>query len=171
MSHPARETPPVTELLPFAQGLLRRSLAPGEVLIVDGDPLDALYVLLEGGLRIEKAGVLVAAVDEPGACVGEMSLLLGVPATADVVAETPSVVAVMENAAAMVRDQPDLALALARMLAARLQVMTTYLVDIKQQYADHEGGLGMVDVVLSSLMRSGGRRSKLGSDRDPDPEF
>ena len=26
-----------------------------------------------------------------------------------------------------------------------LQAMTTYLVDIKQQYAAHEGGLGMVD--------------------------
>ena len=34
--------------------------------------------------------------------------------------------------------------------------MTTYLADIKQQYADHEGGLGMVDVVLGSLMRGSG---------------
>jgi CRP/FNR family transcriptional regulator, cyclic AMP receptor protein len=155
----------------LAQGFPRRSLAPGDVLIVDGESVDALYVLLEGRLRIEKSGVLVAAVGDPGACVGEMSLLLGVAATADVVADTPSVLAVIENAASMLQEQPDLALALARLLAAKLQVMTTYLVDIKQQYADHEGGLGMVDVVLSSLMRSGGPRSELGSDRDPEPEF
>jgi hypothetical protein len=51
-----------------------------------------------------------------------------------------------------------------------LQVMTTYLVDLREQYADHEGGLGMVDVVLESLMRGGGTRSQLGSERDPDPE-
>jgi hypothetical protein len=49
--------------------------------------------------------------------------------------------------------------------------MTTYLVDLKQQYADHEGGLGMVDIVLDGLMRSSGPRSELGSDRDPDPEY
>jgi hypothetical protein len=48
--------------------------------------------------------------------------------------------------------------------------MTTYLVDLKQQYADHEGGLGMVDVVLGTLAQGGGATT-LGSDRDPDPEF
>jgi len=50
-------------------------------------------------------------------------------------------------------------------------VMTTYLADIKQQYGDHEGGLGMVDVVLGSLMRSSSTRSQLGSVRDPEPEY
>ena len=53
----------------------------------------------------------------------------------------------------------------------RLQVMTTYLADLKHQYADHEGGLGMVDVVLGSLMHGSGPRSELGSERDPDPEY
>ena len=108
----------------------------------------------------------IAIVTEPGACVGEMSLLLGVPATADVVASEPSVVAVIEDAHAMLDDASRrLPLALARLLAERLQVMTTYLVDIKQQYADHEGGLGMVDVVLGSLMRSAGhpQRARVGT--------
>jgi hypothetical protein len=49
--------------------------------------------------------------------------------------------------------------------------MTTYLADLKKQYADHEGGLGMVDVVLGSLMRGPGERSELRSERDPDPEY
>jgi hypothetical protein len=71
----------------------------------------------------------------------------------------------------MLEGETRLPLALARLLAERLQVMTTYLVDIKQQYADHEGGLGMVDVVLGSLMRGTGARSKLGSERDPEPEY
>jgi hypothetical protein len=57
------------------------------------------------------------------------------------------------------------------MLATRLQAMTTYLVDLKHQYADHEGGLGMVDVVLGTLMQTSGTRTQLGSDRDPDPEY
>ena len=49
--------------------------------------------------------------------------------------------------------------------------MTTYLVDLKDQYADHEGGLGMVDVVLGGLMQRAGTRSELSSERDPDPEY
>ena len=159
------------ELLTLAHGCPRRSLEPGDVLLADGESVGALFVLLEGALRIEKAGSLIAIVDEPGACVGEMSLLLGAPATADVVAGERSLVAVVEDAPALLAGEVGLSLALARLLAARLQVMTTYLADIKQQYADHEGGLGMVDVVLGTLMRSSGARTRLGSERDPEPEY
>jgi CRP/FNR family cyclic AMP-dependent transcriptional regulator len=161
----------VEELLSLANGFPRRSLAPGEVLIIDGEPVAALYVLLEGRLHIEKAGVPIATVTEPGACVGEMSLLLGVPATADVVASERAVLSVIDSAHAMLESEARLPLALARLLAERLQMMTTYLADIRQQYADHEGGLGMVDVVLASLMQRAGARSELGSERDPDPEY
>ena len=159
------------ELLTLAHGFPQRSVAPGTSLLTDGESVGTLYVLLEGALRVEKAGQLIATVSEPGACVGEMSLLLGIPATADVVASEQSVLAVIENAQTMLEQDADLPLALARLLAARLHVMTTYLADIKQQYADHEGGLGMVDVVLGTLMRSSGNRSALGSERDPDPEY
>jgi len=161
----------VQDLLTLANGFPRRSLEPGDVLIVDGESVAALFVLLEGALRVEKAGVAIATVTEAGACVGEMSLLLDVAATADVVASERSVLAVIEGARSMLEQEARLPLALARLLATRLQVMTTYLVDLKQQYADHEGGLGMVDVVLGSLMRSPGARSELGSERDPDPEY
>jgi CRP-like cAMP-binding protein len=146
-------------------------VVPGEVVLADGDTVRALFVLLEGALRVEKDGVPVATVTEPGTCVGEMSLLLGISATADVVATEASELAVIENAHTMLETEADLPLALARLLAARLQVMTSYLADIKQQYGDHEGGLGMVDVVLDTLMRSGGARSQLRSERDPDPEY
>jgi CRP-like cAMP-binding protein len=161
----------MTDLLALAHGLPQRSMEPGEKLIEDGGPGRALYVLIDGTLRIEKNGVQIATVTEPGSCVGEISLLLDIPATADVVVSAPSTLAYIENAASMLTDESGLALELGRLLAHKLQVMTTYLVDIKQQYADHEGGLGMVDVVLDSLMRSGGSRTQLGSDRDPDPEF
>ena len=159
------------ELLELASGLPHRSLAGGEALIVDGEPVRALFVLLDGALRIEKDGVVIASVSEPGVCVGEMSLLLGTSATASVIASEPATVAVIDNATTMLGDDSGLSLTLARLLAGRLQVMTSYLADIKVQYADHEGGLGMVDVVLGSLMRGPGHRSELGSERDPDPEY
>ena len=54
------------ELLALADGLPRRSLARGDVLLVDGQPVHALYVLLSGALRIEKGDSLIAIVDERG---------------------------------------------------------------------------------------------------------
>ena len=158
------------DLLELARGLARRTVEPAATLVADGEHLDALFVLVDGALRIEKRGVPIATITAPGSCIGEMSLLLGTAATADVIATEPSEVAVLESASTLVEREPGLALVLARLLAARLLVMTTYLVDLKEQYAEHEGGLGMVDVVLESLMR-GGTRSHLGSERDPDPEY
>jgi CRP-like cAMP-binding protein len=162
---------PTTDLLALAAQRPRRTLAAGDVLIADGAAVPALFVLLDGALRIEKAGVPITSVTEPGACVGEMSLLLGIPATADVVVHAPATVAAIDDAAALLETDPRVARALAQLLATRLHAMTTYLADLKQQFADHEGGLGMVDVVLDRLMRTSGPRSRLGSDRDPDPEY
>ncbi len=161
----------MTGLESLADGHPRRTLEAGEVLLVDGRATDALYVLLEGALRIEKGGTPIAVVTEPGACVGEISLLLGIVATADVVATDRSVVAVIEDAAAILEADPALALALARLLARRLQAMTTYLSDLVHQYGDHEGGLGMIEVVLGTLMQSPVSRHEFGSERDPDPEY
>jgi CRP-like cAMP-binding protein len=161
----------VQELLDLADGAPRRAVVAGEVVIRDGARGGVLYVLLSGSVRVEKAGALVATVAEPGACIGEMALLLDGAATADVVAAEPSVLAVIDDAATRLDTNPELALALARLLAARLQLMMTYLADLRAQYADHEGGLGMVDTVLGALARSSGRRSTLGSVRDPDPEY
>jgi CRP/FNR family cyclic AMP-dependent transcriptional regulator len=158
-------------LLELAARLPRRSLVAGEVLIAEGDAGGALFILLDGALRVEKGGAAITAISETGVCVGELSILLDVPATADVVAAEASTVAVVEDAARALADQPELALALAQLLAARVQRMTTYLADLQHQYADHEGGLGMVDVVLGSLMHTSHSRSELGSERDPHPEY
>jgi CRP/FNR family transcriptional regulator, cyclic AMP receptor protein len=159
------------ELLDLADGRTRRPVAAGTVLIAEGAPLRDLYVLVEGTLQVEKAGTTVATIGTPGACIGEMALLLDVPATATVRATTDAVVAVVEDAPALVAADPALALALARLVAGRLQVMTSYLADLKAQYADHEGGLGMIDTVLGSLLETGGTRTELRSARDPDPEY
>jgi CRP-like cAMP-binding protein len=157
------------ELLRLANDYPRRTVDAGDLLLADGAPSPALYVLLEGALRVEKSRQPIARVTEPGSCVGEMSLLLGVPATADVVASERSVVAVVDDVPSLLRDDARVPLALARLLAQRLHAMTTYLADLKTQYADHAGGLGMVDVVLGSLLRTTGS-STLGSERDPEPE-
>ena len=158
-------------LLELAADLPRRTLEAGETLIAEGEPGGTLFILLDGALRIEKNGSPITSMTAAGTCVGELSLLLDGPATADVVAAEPSTVAVVDDAARVLAEHPDLARALAQLLAARVQRMTTYLADLQQQYGDHEGGLGMVDAVLGSLMYKSHTRSELGSERDPHPEY
>jgi CRP-like cAMP-binding protein len=161
----------VREFLDLADGLPRRALEPGESLITDGAVADVLFVLLDGAVRVEKGGTAIVTIAEAGTCLGEMALLLEVPATADVIAVEPTTVAVVDDARRRIHDDPGLSIALARLLAERLHSMTTYLVDLRQQYAHHEGGLGMVDSVLVSLMRGPASRARLASERDPDPEY
>lgn len=158
-------------LLDLARDLPRRTVAAGESLLTEGmDPVP-LFVLIEGALEVRKNDTPVAVLRDPGACIGEMSLLLGMPASADVIAIESTVVAVVDDAPRRLAEDPTIAIALARRLATRLQHMTTYLADLQHQYGDHEGGLGMVGTVLGSLMHQPGKRSELGSDRDPDPEY
>ena len=60
---------------------------------------------------------------------------------------------------------------LRQLLAGRLQTMVTYLVDVKQQYADASGHLGLVDDVLGQLTFGTAADVEPGSDRDPDPYY
>ena len=60
-------------------------------------------------------------------------------------------------------------LALARLLAQRLNAATSYLVDLNQQLAGHETHLAMVGEVLQSLMCQQYEEITPGSDRAPGP--
>lgn len=69
-----------------------RKLTAGEVLIGYGCPNDKLYLLVEGKLSIvlEKDGTQIAIPIEVGECLGEMSLVLGLPTSAYAVADEAS---------------------------------------------------------------------------------
>ncbi|WP_426593445.1 cyclic nucleotide-binding domain-containing protein [Cellulomonas sp. McL0617] len=65
-----------------------RRLGEGDVLTRQGEPGDALYLLLDGVLRVEVDGASVGEVG-PGAVLGERALLEGGLRTATLVATTP----------------------------------------------------------------------------------
>jgi CRP/FNR family cyclic AMP-dependent transcriptional regulator len=52
------------------------------------------------------------------------------------------------------QDNPAANVELSRLLAKRLDGVTNYLVDLKQQFSDQDNHLGMVDEVLESLLNS-----------------
>ncbi len=147
------------------------TVEPDSVLIEqDTDPA-ALYVLVEGALVIERDGIPFARIDSPGAVFGEMSAVLGGPATATVRAQGRSTLRVADDPIAFLTDNAGAALAVLRTASARLDNLTKYLADVKRQYSDREGHLGMVDEVLNVLVHHQPGPARPGSARDPEPDF
>ena len=111
--------------------LERRSVPEGTVLIRQGDRPDEVFVLESGGLRVEwvtpdGARVRLNTV-RPGVMVGEVALYTGLPRTADVIAEVPSVVLALSRASIerLEAEEPVKAAALHRWLATTLAVRLT----------------------------------------------
>ena len=60
----------------------------------------------------------------------------------------------------------------ATLLAARLEMVESFLSDLQHQYRDHDGGLGMIGDVLGALAHHHGPTvHSTGSERDPDPLY
>jgi hypothetical protein len=97
-----------------------------------------------------------------------MSVLLDMPHMATVRAMAPSRAHVVEDGAGFLESHPDVAAALARLLAQRLHGVTTYLVDLKKQFEDEASHLGMVDEILEALVHDQPRDFTPGSDREPE---
>ena len=76
-----------------------------------------------------------------------------------------------DDAASFLRDQPAVALLIARLLAQRLNVATTYLADLTHQYAGHGSHLSMVSELLHSMINLPPSQVAPGSDRQSDPRM
>lgn len=155
-------------MLPAARFLPQVRLDEGEVLIEQGEPGGPLFVLESGTVLVERDAIAVARIDTPGAVFGEMSMLLGTAATATVRCQTPCVLRVADDPEALFAAHPEAALELARVCAGRVDALTSYLVDVKQQYAELDGHLGMLDTVLAALTHQQRPRARPGSARDPE---
>ena len=138
------------------------------MLIAEGAEPSRLLVLISGSVTVEKDGIPFARIDHPGAVFGEMSWVLDRSATATVRAATPVEVHVMDDPDAFLTDHPGAAVAVLRMTAMRLDGLTQYLVDVKQQFAGLTGHLGMVDQILDSLVHHQSGPTRTGSVRDPE---
>ena len=157
------------EILEYCIGGARRNVAAGTEVLHEGGRTGHLFVLIDGRVEVVKGDTVVATISEPGAVLGEMSVLLDQPHTATVRAASASIVYEFDDAAAFLRDQPAVALLIARLLAQRLNVATTYLADLMHQYAGHGNHLSMVGELLQSMINLPPTEVSPGSDRQSDP--
>lgn len=160
----------MVDILQACQGRLpERTFPAGDVIIAEGTRAGALFILAEGAVEVVKGEFAINTFSDPGAVFGEISILLDTTHTATVRTTAVSRFYIVDAPLEFMRSTPEIALGVARLLAKRLHAMTTYLVDLKQQFEHHDDHLGIVDEVLDALTHSQHDDHSPGSDRDPDP--
>ena len=98
-----------------------RSYDDGELLMQRGERADALYLVLDGHIRVERPGRLTRM--GPGDVVGEVEVLSGGPRTASIYAEGPVTALRLPREALIValEDDSRAAMALIEVLASRFR--------------------------------------------------
>jgi CRP-like cAMP-binding protein len=76
----------------------REEIAPGTVLVREGDSGDRFYVVFAGVLAVSQRDLGARGLLRPGAYFGEVAPAMGIPRTATVSAMTPAVVASCDRA-------------------------------------------------------------------------
>jgi CRP-like cAMP-binding protein len=112
-------------LATLADRVVEVSFAPGHVIARQGDVGTGFFVVAEGTVGVVRDGRTIATLG-PGEFFGELSVLDGLPRTAQVVATTPTVCLALAtwDFEAVVREQPSVALSVMRGLASRLRGLT-----------------------------------------------
>jgi CRP/FNR family cyclic AMP-dependent transcriptional regulator len=105
------------------------SYGPGRMIVRDGTPGVAFYVITEGRAKVIKGKIASAggrARLGPGDFFGELALLDGGPRSASVVADGPITTIRIERRPfrSLLRDEPDIALKLLEGMARRMRGMT-----------------------------------------------
>ena len=158
------------DMLSLSAHLPQVEFAAGETVVCEGGSTGGIWVLFSGALQVRKDGVPVNTIDQPGALIGEVSVLLGKPHGATVVTTSASVMRHAADGAALLNSHPDITRLVAVTLAERLNFVTTYLADLKHQYGDAPG-LAMVQDVLAQLSQRQSSTARPGSARDPQPDY
>jgi CRP-like cAMP-binding protein len=157
-------------MLGLAAQLPLVEVGAGEAVVTQGEPSGSVWILVSGALQVRKGDVAVNTITKPGAIIGEISVLLETEHNSSVVATEPSRLRYAADGRSFLYGDPQITKLIAVGLAERLNVVSTYLADLKFQYGE-SSGLSMVTEVLALLASRQVPPARPGSARDPDPEY
>ncbi len=156
-------------MLELCKALPVRTFGPQQVVLQEGQRSGLLYVLVSGSVEVVKGDVRISTISQPGAFLGEMSVLLDAPHMATVRTLEASTLHVTGDPDAFLQSSPAISMELSRLLARKLNLVSTYLADLKRQFAESGDHLEMVDEVLEGLLHHQEAAALPASDRCPDP--
>jgi len=139
-------------ILTLTQDLPVRTLEPGDTLMREAEQGGNLYILESGRLVVERQGVKIADIKEPGAIIGEMSVLLGNESSATVRAERECRIRVIEDAIAFLERTPLVALHVATLACARLDATSALLVELRKETTGKAQEQSLLNRIFSSLL-------------------
>lgn len=128
-----------------------RRFGPGEIVIEQGDCCGILFFLIEGTVEVIMGEAPVCTAGRPGTVFGEVSALIGRKHVATVRTLTPCAFYAVKNPRAFLSATPAACLHVCEALAHRINGLSQYLADVKEQYDGHDH-IGMVSEVLEALM-------------------
>ncbi|MDJ0738822.1 MAG: Crp/Fnr family transcriptional regulator [Gammaproteobacteria bacterium] len=123
------------ELAAIERHAVTKHYRKNTVIIEKGDDANALYILLDGHAKAyvanDKGKEIILSEQEPGAVLGELALLAGIPRTASVMTLTDSEFLVLSkhSFAECLKDHPNIAFNLIRSLAMQVQALTESVTD------------------------------------------
>jgi CRP/FNR family cyclic AMP-dependent transcriptional regulator len=126
------------QVLEKVSGFPLRAFERGDVVLSEGSDTHRLLFLNRGAVDVVKDEVQLTRVTDPGAVFGDMSVLLGQPHSADVLAAEPSSFYIVDHAADFLRKEPLVALYVATVLARRLDEVNRHLIQIWGRSAEPE---------------------------------
>jgi CRP/FNR family transcriptional regulator, cyclic AMP receptor protein len=140
----------MVDLLQLSSHLPEVEIDSGDQIVREGERTGAIWILVSGELRVRRGTTVIDWIDQPGAVIGEMAVLLDTAATASVEATEPSRLRYAAIGEEFLTD-PMVTRLVAVGLADRLNLVTTYLVDLQDQYGDAPE-MDMVREMLKRLL-------------------
>jgi len=109
-----------------AERAIEVDFAPGQVIARQGDVGTGFFIVVDGRVKVVRSGTTVAHLG-PGEFFGELSILDGGPRVAQVVTDEPTVCLAIASwdFELVLRDEPGVALAVLKVVAARLREVTS----------------------------------------------
>jgi CRP-like cAMP-binding protein len=141
----------MTDILWRFEDMTPKRFAAGDALTQEGRETGKLFVLKSGTVEVRRGGVVVATIGEPGAVIGEMSVLLDRPHTASVVAVTAVEAYGLDEGLKFLEQRPALALHVAVLLAERLDKTTGLLTRMKAGAAEKKRDTSLFERLIGFL--------------------
>jgi NTE family protein len=143
--------------------MVRQDLVRGEMLVAQGGPSNALFMVLHGALAVRRAGELEPIAElRAGELVGEIGFFANIPRTADVIAIRDTSVLVLTRTAyqKLAEEAPAVVEALLAALARRFAKETARLIPLRaspraRTVALIDGGSEPLPAAFDSRMREG----------------
>ncbi len=132
---------------------------PGEKIIKENFTDTKLFILRKGKVEVTKEGIRLTTIEDKGTYIGEISSILGIPRNATVTAVSDVSLYLVEKVSDFLKQNPEAALDLGRVLAGRIVDMNERFVEIKKNFdeitqtliKDVEEDTGQLNSIQASL--------------------